>query len=207
MKLRCSDCREAFHWPANKDWPRNCPLCGARQHSDEAQERMDGDIVCMPSLRSAGTKANDKVYRDMETGSEFRAQAAAEMAGVPASEMSALKITDMKDNTKPGEIAAPPLNNSVTQFMNANPQVSGFVGASDGRGVGYSQMAHTGPADTRNVGARMRTKLQELHPQQVAKYMAGPDALNPRRTVAPSTDVVSERPGVETWQPGYRRRG
>jgi hypothetical protein len=161
----------------------------------------------MPALRSAATKANDKVYRDIEVGSEVRAQAAADMVGVPVSDMSSLKITDLKSTVREGDIAAPPVNNAVTQFMNANPQVSGYQGAADGRGVGYGQMAHSGAPETRYAGARTRTSIQSMHPQMVAKHMIGPDASNPKRMIVPSTDVVSERPGIETWQPGYRRRG
>lgn len=206
MKLKCSECRESFHWPGDRAWPRNCPLCGARQQSDEAQDRMDNDVVCMPALRSANTVSNDQVYRDIERGSEVRAQAAAELAGVPASEMASLKITDLKTCSREGDVAAPEVVNPVTQFMATNPNVSGFKGAGDGRGVGYSQLAHTGAPDTRNMGARMRTAIQQAHSEQVAHRMIGPDAVT-KKMVRPSTDVVSERPGIETWQPGYRRRG
>jgi hypothetical protein len=48
--------------------------------------------------------------------------------------MSGLKLTDLRDNTKPGEIMAPPVNNAVTQQMDmmaARGGQVGFVGGSE----------------------------------------------------------------------------
>jgi hypothetical protein len=98
FSLKCSECKGKFRWDGA--WPNCCPLCGVDMSLP------DDNVISMPALRSAVTSANDKLYRDMEKGSEHRMHLAAEAAGVPASEMSHLKITNMRDNTRPGEIAA-----------------------------------------------------------------------------------------------------
>lgn len=119
MKLRCPLCRQAFPWEANTPFPDNCLKC--KQFI--GHNRDDDDIV-MPFVRSNGRSASvDQVYRDMEAGSEVRAQAAADMAGVPVSEMSGLKITNLNDR-KDAEIAAPALTGSAAQLsamMQSNP--------------------------------------------------------------------------------------
>lgn len=97
VKLQCPGCNEKFYCAG--DWPDCCPLCGY----DTALS--DDNVITMPALRKAATGATDKVYRDMERASEHRVHAAAEMAGVPASDMAALKMTDLKDNTREGENA------------------------------------------------------------------------------------------------------
>src|SRR5262252_1727992 len=88
VRLQCPKCANKFY---GKSAFGVCPYCG-----HEADEP-DDTVIPMPSLRSATTKATDKVYRDMETASIQRAEQAASMAGVPVSEMSHLKITNLRD--------------------------------------------------------------------------------------------------------------
>lgn len=178
MKIKCSECRKAFPWDIAKGWPKHCPECGVYCGTDGKDE------VVMPFIRSAKTGANDKLYRDMERGSEVRAQAAADLLGVPASEVSDIKITNMKDNMREGDDAAITPANPVSQFMAANPGTTGFRG---GQGVEYSGAVQSGPHP--NAGAKTRTALHDFH----AKLTQGAG--------------VSERPANETMQPGYRRRG
>src|ERR1700731_795905 len=92
FSAKCPDCKGKFPWEPTKGYPKACPLCGFDTSIDE-----DATAIVLPAFLSAGSKANDKLYRDMEKGSEFRAQAAADMAGVPVSEMSSLKITALND--------------------------------------------------------------------------------------------------------------
>ena len=101
LQLRCSSCRKAFPWKASEGMPDACPLC-----KEPIGGNRDDDDIVMPFIRSAKTDRTDKVYRDMERGSEIRAELGAQAAGVPVSEMSALKMTDMKDNQREGDIAA-----------------------------------------------------------------------------------------------------
>lgn len=180
VMLKCPDCEQKFRWTFSDEskWPSHCPLCGEYMGIDTPD-----DEIVMPAFISARTKANDKVYRDMESGSERRAELAAEAAGCSVADMAGLKITDMNDR-RDCEIAAKEVSNSVTQFMDNNPQIGGFKGAD---GVGYSGAVQSGPLP--NAGAKMRTFIQDHH------------------AVISKGDAVSNRPGLETQAPNYRRRG
>lgn len=113
--LKCPDCEEKFRVESSPTegfkYPDNCPCCGNYMGID----RPDDEIV-MPAFLSARTKSNDDVYRQMEKGSEFRAQKAAEVAGCSVEEMSALKITDM-DDRRDRETSAKSVVNDVTKHM------------------------------------------------------------------------------------------
>lgn len=179
--LKCPTCEQKFRWEFAQEskWPKACPCCGADQGADD-----DDSVICMPSLRSARTKATDEVYRQAERGSEIRAQAAAEQLGVPVSEMSGLKITDMKTGVKPGETYAVDNTAANRANLSAGGSAPRFAGAD---GTGYSGQVQSGPLP--NAGAKMRTALQQHH-GQISRGSA-----------------VSDMPALETQQPGYRRRG
>jgi hypothetical protein len=164
-----------------------------------ANDRPD-NVIAMPAFLSKATKANDDLYRSIERASETRAEQAAQMAGTPVSEMSGLRITNLNDTRHEGAVAAVREVTPVTQFMDANPKVSGFQGAN---GVEFSGAVMSGPHP--NAGARMRTAIHENHRDMVAQHCVGKDETG--RMVRAHTDVVSDRPANETLQPGYRRRG
>src|SRR5215472_4902554 len=109
QRVQCPECANKFY--SDSVWGM-CPHCGYQA------EEPDDTVISLPALRSATTKATDKVYRDMETASIHRAEQAAAMAGVPVSEMSHLKITNLRDNVQNGETyAMPPPVNEVTKQM------------------------------------------------------------------------------------------
>jgi hypothetical protein len=91
-------------------FPECCPSCGYVYEEPENE-------VCLPSLGSLKSAVIDKTYRDLETTSQHRAEQAAAAAGVPVSEMSHLKVTDLRDNVQVGETYAKPVNNPVSQQM------------------------------------------------------------------------------------------
>lgn len=100
-KLRCPECAQIFV-TADLDGP--CKHCGWRPEKKNA-EVID---IPMPFLKTSGKTAQiDKLYRDIEKGSETRMEIAAEQLGVPTSEVAGLKVTNMLDNRKPGEISMP----------------------------------------------------------------------------------------------------
>jgi hypothetical protein len=173
--LKCPDCRGKFPWQPSKPHPKECPLCGAYIGIDRA----DDDVV-MPAFLSAKTKRVDQVYTSMVRGSELRAEKMADDYGESKAD-TGMVMTNMRDNMRAGDIAAPPVNNTITQFME-QAKVGGFQGSD---GIGYSSQVATGFAP--NQGARMRTILQNTH--------------------AEHGGAVSDRPALETIQPGYRRRG
>jgi len=105
VRIRCHECGEKFYSPTA--YPESCPICGEDFEDDP------GDVIRMPSLRSATTNTPDKVFREMESSSIARAEQAAAMAGVPVSEMSHLKITDLRDNVQVGETYAKPIQTNL----------------------------------------------------------------------------------------------
>lgn len=142
---------------------------------------VDDDAVVMPNILTFRSKAVDAPMRAYMDGSEKRVDMAAELAGTTREEMSSIKVTDISD--RQDVQAAQPVNNAVTQFMAANPGVGGM----NPNGAEYSTQVQTGPFP--NVGAKMLTKTREHH----GKISMG--------------SAVSDRPALETQQPGYRRRG
>lgn len=103
IKLRCPICRQAFAWNDSSQFPDNCLLCHEFIGPDPDR---DVTVIPMPFIKSAKTKQNDELYRSMEKGSEVRAELGAQAAGCSVSDMSALKMTDMNDNQREGDIAA-----------------------------------------------------------------------------------------------------
>jgi len=174
VKIRCTLCRQTFPWNISEGYPEECPCC----NQSIGHDRADDDIV-MPSIAAAreATRRVDSVYEDMSKGSEIRAQIAAEQAGVSASEMSDLKITNLRPTIHPGSIAAPPLPQHLQN-------VGGFRGAD---GSQYAGAVQSGPEP--NAGARARTVLQNHHSALTRGF------------------AVSDTPALETMNPGYRRRG
>lgn len=178
--LRCPVCRGKFRWEAKEPWPEYCQIEMCREYIGIAGK----DEVVMPFISLSKRKSADKVFRDMEKGAEHRINVAAEMTGQPKSDFNSLKMTDMKDNLRPGDISAPELPaNPVSQqmqMMQARGMPVGF-----GSGVDHSGAVQSGPAP--NAGAKMRSVIRSMHSEK----MGWP---------------VSDMPALETLQPGYRSR-
>lgn len=124
--LKCPQCENKYVWKAGNEPPPE--FCPNPDCSWEDKRRADDDIV-MPFIRSPHMARSDQTYRDIERASEVRAQMAAEAAGVPVSEMSDLKVTNMRDARHPGEVAAIPVTNAVSQqmdFIKSRGGVAGF---------------------------------------------------------------------------------
>jgi hypothetical protein len=170
--LKCPDCEGKFPWEG--EWPRFCPLCRADMSLPD-----DGALAVPAFLTKS--KHVDRVYRDMERGSEIRQSLAADMLGVDKSEVSDLKITDLNDARHPGEVAAKelPVNNDVTRRMDEMRARGMPVGFQDGS----SFMGSGGVGPVPNAGARMMTQMENLHGK------------------------ISHMPSREYVSPGYQRRG
>jgi hypothetical protein len=109
IRLQCPECAHKFY--SVTMFPDCCPGCGY------VYEEPDNEIA-LPSIGSLKSAVIDKTYRDLEVTSAHRAEQAAAMAGVPVSEMSHLKVTDLRDNVQVGETyAKTPVSNPVTQQM------------------------------------------------------------------------------------------
>ena len=115
----------------------------------------------MPAFLSRSTRNNDKVARDIMDGSEVRAGLAAAAAGVPASEMSGLKITDLNDRND-AQFSAKEVVNPVTQRM-AEMQAAGMpTGFGVAQAQEYAKSAHTGVEPY--AGLRARNRIQRALP-------------------------------------------
>lgn len=126
IRLQCPECAHKFYAPSL--FPECCPGCGYQY------DPHDDTVISMPAIKSLVSKVADRTYQDMERSSEQRAELAAQMAGVPVSDMSSLKITDLRDNARIGENAVAPVSNAVTQqmdMMQARGGQVGFVGGSE----------------------------------------------------------------------------
>lgn len=153
--LRCPECGTKFKSPT-AEGPEFCPnkKCGVSMLDDD-----DGVIeITAPFIRSAKMKATDQVYRDIERTSEARAQQAADAAGVPVAEMANLKITNMRDNVKPGETYDVPVNNVVTQQMEIMKAKGNPVGFTQVDASTFSAGVKSGPHP--NAGAKTLSALQ-----------------------------------------------
>jgi hypothetical protein len=194
--IRCPMCKTKFRWLAvSEPYPRDCPECGAYVGHD----RDDADVV-VPNILSFSTRCSDGVYRAMEKSSEDRMYAAAEQAGCSPSEMSGLKITNLRDNMKQGDVAAMPVVNDVTRQMDAIAAVNpnsmfgfgaggGEAGLHFGAGVASGHIAEGVKGSIMpNVGAKMQRTLNQTHGE-----LMGPDA------------TVS-RPANEMFAANYRPR-
>lgn len=135
MKLRCTVCREAFSWEPSNGWPKHCPCCGEYIGTDGKEE------VVLPFIRksTAISKTADRVYRNIESDSEHRQEMAADMLGVSKSEVSDIKITNMRDGMREGDAAV---------VQNLTPVQSQMAaGAVNTREIGLqaSQFVRQGP--------------------------------------------------------------
>lgn len=166
MKLRCSYCRGTFPWESSKPYPKHCPLC-----DEDIGIEDRGGVIQMPSLRSARMESVDKVYRDMEKGSEVRAQAAAELSGASKEEMAALKITNLKDNQRAGDIAAVESDAAMQRLKQAAPNTP--IGFAQG-GSAFADGIASGAV---NINGKIYSGIEPAAGartiQRVQKKMAG----------------------------------
>ena len=162
MKLRCPYCRVAFPWDASLPWPDRCPLPDCKEDIS-IPDRGDNGVV-MPFIRSPKTTANDKVFRDIEAGSEERVARAAELTGATKDEMSSLKITDMNDNMRAGDIASKESDAALQRLQSMSPTPIGFQanGAEFSAGISQGAVNVNGKVSTGiepNAGARAAARV------------------------------------------------
>jgi hypothetical protein len=132
LKIQCPDCGETFRQPMGDAMPKFCPLCGSY---------VGGDPDFVPTQANIGTikgKIGDITYRQLEADSAARAEA----AGNPA-----MKITDMNETPREGDIAAKPVKNTVTQYMDAAKQAGApeMAGGFTPNVAGLAAAAQSGP--------------------------------------------------------------
>lgn len=164
-RYRCPDCAQAFSWRRDQPPPDFCPRCGAY-----VGETPDSKFT--PKAPAVHTKHRslDKVYREMENGSAIRAQKAADILGVPVSDVPNIKITDMKDRPHEGEHSAIlPANNQVERLMAQVPR--GLAGqATQMSGANFALATREGPHP--RAGAQIATLIGTRHAQKEREVQA-----------------------------------
>lgn len=170
MRLRCTVCREYFPWDPTKGWPEDCPV----NHCYIGMG--DRDDVVLPFISQKQNLGADRVYRDMEQKSALRAKIAQEQYGLSSEDAAQLKMTNMRDNLREGDVAAMPVRNEVTRLMDTSP--SGTVGMST-MGVQLSQGTRVGPVPRAGTNF-IESVLKPGHRRDAAEALAGSIANNHR---------------------------
>lgn len=138
--------------------PAHCACCGASTGDDPEP------ILNFSAIGKAKNKTPDTLYRKMEAASVERAQMAADMAGVPVSEMSALKMTNQKDNLRQGDTSfmAP----SVPRPSGPPPMPSNVRPIDGQAGLATAQMIRSQGG---SVGHGVMAGLKQSHNQRAAQ--------------------------------------
>jgi hypothetical protein len=175
---RCPACQEKFTISLREE-PRFCPLCGYDTAEDARREEERHALMLAtqqpPHYKNAViTAAVDGTYNGMVAAADKRVEAAAAAAGCDASEMSMLKMTDMKDNLRTGDIAhvvsqeaRAAASRLDMDFSNPNvgatrqPEVINFARAGTA----------SGPLPRAGLGMLQRTQQQFFHrtPEHIAR--------------------------------------
>lgn len=161
----CPDCEGQFTTLTDdrEGPPRFCQCCG---------NDMSADPEVIPYFSRVGKSANqtlDKTYRAMESASIARAEEAASMMNVPVSEMSHIKMTNMRDNVREGDTSyiAPPSQEQAIMRNGVAPASSADVAALRGGAALGSPPPATGLRPP-SPGSQMLDKLRPMHTAQAA---------------------------------------
>jgi hypothetical protein len=164
---QCPDCSGIFrflHHPNDEPPPNYCPLCGAYV-GDDADPTF---VPAAPHIARSIGKSADQVYRAAEAASVANAEAAAELTGGDPADFSAMKITDMADYLRPGDVAAKMPATPVTKVMNGNGQggfqpLMGKTGADYAAATGNGAFPHAGEVARQSVvsGHTQRARMVE----------------------------------------------
>lgn len=134
----CPDCQGQFdflHHPNDEPPPSHCPLCGADVSGKEKKQktRRLKRAVTAPAIKTVVSKSADQVYRQLETASQTRQEQAAQMLGVDARTLGSMKMTNMKDNLRVGEMSniPAPAAKIAGNVNDALRPGSGFQGSSN----------------------------------------------------------------------------
>lgn len=165
-KLRCPDCGAKWTSAVSDALPNFCPQC--------ASDLRVPDPSFVPSKVNIATsegKAGDWAYRKLEADSEARAEAALPAieqqlreAGIPADQAQTmatkqaaeLKVTNMRDNMREGDVAAiVPQPSAIYQ-----QQVTSLGGNPDGSFMGGMGVAGAGPAPMQESGGKVLQAIQ-----------------------------------------------
>lgn len=164
---RCPDCAGTFkHMIVGGDDapPDRCPLCNSWMNIDEPPEPIF--VPQAPGIReNTYAKSADQTYRAMEEASIQRAKEAADILEVKESDMSHLKITNMRDPSEMREGDTAAIVETPASLRTGGSQ-AGFQALG---GVIPNVAPGVGPAQ---AGESARQMLTETHGQRAAQLIA-----------------------------------
>ena len=163
-QYRCPDCKGLFlieieNRNRKTPPPDDCPLCHGTGERDRTAETTPREVEA-PYLPIGKSKIADGYYRAQEEASGHRAQMAAAMGGGDVSDYSDMKITNMRDNMREGDIAAIPVANDVSRMVDQNANLFGLQTTPDQRAAAaqYASTAHQGLVPYAGAHAKAATR-------------------------------------------------
>lgn len=183
----CTKCFDFLHHPNDEPPPSFCPLCGSdvsgRKKKKQATkvDRIRSPAKPIPSGGRPGvaSQSADGLYRRMESASDQRMQEAADILGVDKSSLSDMKMTNMRDNLRPGDTS----HHAPTPAASIMGGVANVDGVSVGQmsfqqnaqAVEYARSVSVGPEAA--TGKQFRDRLVSGH-QMRANQIARAGQLN-----------------------------
>lgn len=156
--LQCPDCGDRFRvvLEPNDPFPDFCPKCGAFCGTDP------NFVPNKVNLTTALGRSGDITYRQLESDTARQAELSGD---------SSMKVTNLKDNLREGDVAAMPVNNAVTQYAEQAKQEVGFdyFQANTAQYVGD---ASAGP-NARDTGVRALSGIQASKGTQAPPTVRG----------------------------------
>lgn len=171
---QCPDCSSTvrfYHHPDDEPPPDYCPRCGSYM-GDEPQLAF---VPAAPHVAKTIGRTADNVYRQMEAASIANIEAAAEMTGGDKADFSAMKITNMADYLRPGDVAAKMPTNEVAKHMAATGQggfqpLNGMTGQDFAKATGEGLFPHTGETMRQDLTLNHQQRARTVERQgQIAR--------------------------------------
>jgi hypothetical protein len=171
---QCPECERNFdflHHPNDEPPPSFCPLCGAdvsgkKKTRMKSRTRFDSPAKSLPIPKGAA-KNVDGIYRGMEAATDQRMLDAAEVLGVDPKSLSGMKMTNMKDNLREGDLSQSTTVSSATQIT-GNAPIAAAANGGAVSGLGFNPNASeyaktTGTGAVPYAGNTAREMVNSLH--------------------------------------------
>lgn len=127
--FRCPYCSQTFfHDLSVSSEPELCPLCNNTGDAPAVLPTKLPEDFRGPHIATGTAKNVDDYWKATQEAAEHRALMA-EANGMSREEANNIRITDMPDNLREGDIAERPAVNDVSKVIDANPGRTGMMSA------------------------------------------------------------------------------
>lgn len=177
----CPSCKKNFdflHHPNDEPPPSFCPLCGADVSGKKKTRMKKADRVLSPGLperlkkmpnhERKVSRSADAVHRGLENAAEDRMRDAAEVLGVDPRTLGNMKMTNMKDNMREGDMAQSSTPTDATKLTGSTGNMNLPDSGGTGQTIAFNpfqqnaqaaEMVRTGP----RAGNAGRELVNSLH--------------------------------------------